>query len=184
MQPRVPMSPNAGTMQQKIPHSGERAVEARSTLQSTVASNSVLRSSVRHFYLWMAGVFVLIAFGGFTPTYWARVASGTFHGPPILHIHGALHASSHRARNADALRPAGGARTAAGVRCGATGLDRRSADRRSHDLRLANTGTAASRVRLWRSDSPGRPVADRTRFSDSNLDEHRQIPRGTRGLSR
>src|SRR5207237_7011916 len=34
--------------------------------------------------------FVLIAFGGFTPTYWARVASGTFHGPPILHIHGAL----------------------------------------------------------------------------------------------
>src|SRR5207248_1521202 len=194
MQPRVPMSPNAGTMQQKIPHSGERAVEARSILQSTVASNSVLRSSVRHFYLWMAGVFVLIAFGGFTPTYWARVASGTFHGPPILHIHGALlfswtlfylmqtawiasgHTPTHRARNADALRPAGGARTAAGVRCGATGLDRRSADRRSHDLRLANTGTAASRVRLWRSDSPGRPVADRTRFSDSNLDEHRQIP--------
>src|SRR5205823_9516753 len=69
---------------------GERAVEARSTLQSTVASNSVLRSSERHFYLWMAGVFVLMAFGGFTPTYWAPVASGTFHGPPILHIHGAL----------------------------------------------------------------------------------------------
>src|SRR2546430_17450857 len=86
MQPRVPMSPNAGTMQQTIPHSGERAVEAGSTLQSTVASNSVLRSSARHFYLWMAGVFVLIAFGGFTPTYWAHVASGTFHGPPILHI--------------------------------------------------------------------------------------------------
>src|SRR5882762_5152721 len=38
----------------------------------------------------MAGFFVLMAFGGFTPTYWARVASGTFHGPPILHIHGAL----------------------------------------------------------------------------------------------
>src|SRR2546421_12148767 len=90
MQPRVPMSPNAGTMQQKIPHSGERAVEARSTFQSTVASNSVLRSSSRHFYLWMAGVFVLIAFGGFTPTYWARVATGSFHAPPILHIHGAL----------------------------------------------------------------------------------------------
>jgi hypothetical protein len=66
------------------------AVEARSTLQSTVANSSLLRSSERHFYLWMAGVFVLIAFGGFTPTYWARVAGGTFHGPPILHIHGAL----------------------------------------------------------------------------------------------
>src|SRR5437588_13009389 len=90
MQPRVPMSPNAGTMQQKIPHSGERAVEARSTLQSTVASNSVLRSSERHFYLWMAGVFVLMAFGVFTPTYWAPVASGTFHGPAVLHITGAL----------------------------------------------------------------------------------------------
>src|SRR5438874_13098910 len=90
MQSRVPMSANAGTMQQKTPHSGERAVEAPSTLQSTVASNSVLRSSERDFYLWMAGVFVLMAFGGFTPTYWAPVASGTFHGPPILHIHGAL----------------------------------------------------------------------------------------------
>ena len=65
-------------------------MEAPSTLQSTVAGDSVLRSSERHFYLWMAGVFVLIAFGGFTPTYWGRVASGTFHGPPILHIHGAL----------------------------------------------------------------------------------------------
>ena len=65
-------------------------MEALSTLQSTVASNSVQRSSGRHFYLWMAGVFVLLAFGGFTPTYWGRVASGTFHGPPILHIHGAL----------------------------------------------------------------------------------------------
>src|SRR5438874_2136718 len=90
MQSRVPMSANAGTMRQKIPHSGEPAVEARSTLQSMVASNSVLRSSERHFYLWMAGLFVLLAFGGFTPTYWAPVASGTFHGPPILHIHGAL----------------------------------------------------------------------------------------------
>jgi len=70
--------------------SGECAVEAPGTLQSTVASNSVLRSSERDFYLWMAGVFVLMAFGGFTPTYWAPVASGTFRGPPVLHIHGAL----------------------------------------------------------------------------------------------
>ena len=59
-------------------------------LHSTVISDSVLHSSGRHFYLWMAGVFVLIAFGGFTPTYLAPVARGIFHGPPILHIHGAL----------------------------------------------------------------------------------------------
>jgi hypothetical protein len=38
----------------------------------------------------MAGLFVLIAFGGFYPTYWAKVASGTFHQPPIVHIHGML----------------------------------------------------------------------------------------------
>lgn len=39
---------------------------------------------------WMAGVFVLIAFGGFTPTYCAPVVNGTFHAPPIAHIHGFL----------------------------------------------------------------------------------------------
>lgn len=38
----------------------------------------------------MAGVCVLIAFGGFVPTYWSLVAAGTFGGAPILHIHGAL----------------------------------------------------------------------------------------------
>ena len=35
-------------------------------------------------------VFVLISFGGFTPSYWAPVFSGTFHMPPIAHIHGIL----------------------------------------------------------------------------------------------
>ena len=39
---------------------------------------------------WMAGGFLLVAFGGFTPTYWAKVATGTFHAEPIIHIHGAL----------------------------------------------------------------------------------------------
>jgi hypothetical protein len=38
----------------------------------------------------MAAVFALIAFSGFTPTYWARLASGSFQGPPIVHIHGIL----------------------------------------------------------------------------------------------
>ncbi|MGI4879677.1 MAG: hypothetical protein ACRYG4_19550 [Janthinobacterium lividum] len=40
------------------------------------------------FYVGMAAVFVLIAFGGFIPTYWAKVATGTFHGAPIYHLHG------------------------------------------------------------------------------------------------
>jgi len=42
------------------------------------------------FYVWMAVVFLLVTFGGFTPSYWARLASGGFHPPPIMHIHGAL----------------------------------------------------------------------------------------------
>jgi hypothetical protein len=42
------------------------------------------------FYVWMSGVFVLIAFAGFIPTYWAKVATGSFHGAPILHLHGAI----------------------------------------------------------------------------------------------
>jgi hypothetical protein len=38
----------------------------------------------------MAVAFVLIAFGGFTPSYWLPIASGTFRAPPISHIHGML----------------------------------------------------------------------------------------------
>ena len=48
------------------------------------------RPARRSFYVWMAGVFVLIAFVGFTPTYWSKVATGSFAGAPILHLHGAL----------------------------------------------------------------------------------------------
>lgn len=42
------------------------------------------------FYVGMASVFVLIAFVGFIPTYWAKMAGGTFGGNPIVHIHGML----------------------------------------------------------------------------------------------
>lgn len=59
-------------------------------METVLANGTAVRSDVRRFHLWMAGVFVLIAFGGFTPTYWARLASGTLHAPPILHIHGFL----------------------------------------------------------------------------------------------
>lgn len=59
-------------------------------MEATLTSGSVAASGHRRFYLWTAAIFVLIAFGGFTPTYWARVATGTFQAPPIVHIHGAL----------------------------------------------------------------------------------------------
>ena len=42
----------------------------------------------RKFYVWMAAVCVLAAFGGFAATYWLQLAAGTFVGPPILHLHG------------------------------------------------------------------------------------------------
>ena len=42
------------------------------------------------FYVGMAWICVAIAFGGFIPTYWAKLATGRFGGAPILHIHGLL----------------------------------------------------------------------------------------------
>lgn len=58
-------------------------------MEATVAASG-LRYESRYFYVWMVGAFVLVAFGGFTPSYWAKVAAGTFHGAPIFHIHGIL----------------------------------------------------------------------------------------------
>lgn len=57
---------------------------------TTMGGPARAAASTRWFYVWMAGAFVLIAFGGFVPTYWARLAAGTFGGHPILHVHGAL----------------------------------------------------------------------------------------------
>jgi hypothetical protein len=42
------------------------------------------------FYERMAYACALVAFGGFVPTYWVPVATGTFAGAPVLHVHGLL----------------------------------------------------------------------------------------------
>jgi ABC-type multidrug transport system fused ATPase/permease subunit len=55
-----------------------------------IVNASAVRAESRNFYLWMAGIFLLVAFGGFTPTYWAKIATGSFHAEPIIHIHGIL----------------------------------------------------------------------------------------------
>lgn len=62
------------------------------TMADSAPNHSVLATQThgRYFYLWMAGAFVLIAFGGFSPTYWMPVATGTFKAPPIIHVHGIL----------------------------------------------------------------------------------------------
>lgn len=48
------------------------------------------RVGAGYFYVWMAAVCALIAFGGFAETYWLQLAPGTFIGSPLLHLHGAL----------------------------------------------------------------------------------------------
>lgn len=48
------------------------------------------RPSLGTFHLWMAGIFVLIAFSGFAETYWMQLPAGTFTGKPLLHLHGLL----------------------------------------------------------------------------------------------
>ena len=59
-------------------------------MEATVAAGAVAQGETRRFHVVMAGVFVLIAFGGFVPTYFAKLATGSFHAPPIVHIHGIL----------------------------------------------------------------------------------------------
>ncbi|HEX6866484.1 MAG TPA: hypothetical protein VF122_04555 [Caulobacteraceae bacterium] len=54
------------------------------------AQVEVTRGRTGYFYVWMAGLFVVIAFGGFAPTYWLQLSAGTFVGPPLLHIHGLM----------------------------------------------------------------------------------------------
>jgi hypothetical protein len=51
---------------------------------------SALRTESRYFYVWMGLGYLIVAFGGFIPTYWAKVATGTFNAPTVLHVHGLL----------------------------------------------------------------------------------------------
>jgi hypothetical protein len=48
------------------------------------------RAPSPYFFCWMAAGCLAVAFGGFAPTYWLQLPAGTFVGPPLLHIHGAL----------------------------------------------------------------------------------------------
>lgn len=48
------------------------------------------RSGTSYFHVWMAAVCVLLAFGGFAPTYWLQLPAGTFVGSPLVHLHAIL----------------------------------------------------------------------------------------------
>jgi hypothetical protein len=56
----------------------------------TLAVESAARPRAHRFYFRMACAAALIAFVGFTPTYWAKVATGSFTGGAIVHLHGIL----------------------------------------------------------------------------------------------
>lgn len=56
----------------------------------TSATSAATRPARSRFYLGMAVLFALIGFSSFSFTYWSKVATGSFGGNPILHIHGAL----------------------------------------------------------------------------------------------
>lgn len=59
------------------------------TATTLEAERTAVRGA-RYFYVWMAGACAAIAFLGFAPTYWTRVATGSFNAAPIVHIHGLL----------------------------------------------------------------------------------------------
>jgi hypothetical protein len=59
-------------------------------MSSTAFGASLPAQESHSFYVRMGVVYLLIAFGGFAPTYWAPVAAGTFHAPPAIHVHGLL----------------------------------------------------------------------------------------------
>lgn len=52
--------------------------------------NAGTTSVKQGFFVWAAAACALVAFGGFAPTYWLQLPAGTFVGPPLLHLHGAL----------------------------------------------------------------------------------------------
>jgi hypothetical protein len=54
------------------------------------AIRSATRSDERRFFVVMAYACAVVAFVAFTPTYWAPVATRSFDGPPLLHLHGLL----------------------------------------------------------------------------------------------
>jgi hypothetical protein len=56
----------------------------------TAAAMTTARAGRSAFYVWMAAVCALVAFGGFAPTYWLQLPAGTFVGRPILYLHGTV----------------------------------------------------------------------------------------------
>jgi hypothetical protein len=59
-------------------------------MSASVVSGAARLSGRSSFYFYFSSIFVAVAFGGFARTYLIPVATGTFDGPALLHVHGAL----------------------------------------------------------------------------------------------
>jgi len=59
-------------------------------MAATMGAQAAHRFDTTRFHWRMALVFALVAFGGFAPTYWVHLASGTLSVPPIVHVHATL----------------------------------------------------------------------------------------------
>lgn len=59
-------------------------------MPTAAVESGIAPRSADRFHLNMAVVFLLIAFGGFIPSYWAPMLGGQLQAPAAMHIHGAL----------------------------------------------------------------------------------------------
>ena len=59
-------------------------------MASIAAASDTRVATERRFYVWLTGAILLTAFGGFTPSFWGRMATGAAVGAPILYVHGLL----------------------------------------------------------------------------------------------
>jgi hypothetical protein len=66
------------------------ALSALAKTRTDVVRDAQARHLAHSFYVWMSAACVLLAFGGFAPTYWLQLAPRTFIGSPLVHLHAVL----------------------------------------------------------------------------------------------
>ena len=70
-------------------NSGNGVLQATETPAASIGSRQARRGAGT-FYVGLSTGCLAIAVLGFMPTYWLQLAPGTFHGPPLVHLHAVL----------------------------------------------------------------------------------------------